>query len=558
MFSSEKPKKKTTSISKKNKPTKEVRKTTEEMPKSQSKGKNTERGAPSRGAPSRGAPSRGAPSTGAPSTGAPSRGASKTARSKKGGQFPLDEDESDPGTRSTRTRSQLPTRDESDSETRSTRTRSQLPTRDESDSETRSTRTRSQLPVRDESDPEIRGTRTRSQLPVRDESDPEIRGTRTRSQLPVRDESDSGTRSTRTRSQLPARGESDHETRSTRMKFQLPVRDESDPGTRSTRMKSQLPARDESDPEIRSTRTRSQLPARDESDPETRSTRMKSQPPARGESDSGTRSTRTRSQLPLRDESDPEIRSTRMKSQLPARGSSLNTKVLNKPSSRIPGEAKEKRAADFGDWSVHEQNKNSLRSARQPLPRKPLTQESSDKDEGEQSGEEPPLLIRRKYKSILKPVCHSWEPHSDSPASWDDADTLSRGQRTGKPSQNMRLRLNGLESSDEAEPHPEGTAPSAEPGASHLPAQGKSKPPRHLLDSDTEPETGEEELHRNAKVSWKKINDGVSNSAKAAAGKPRDREREKGQKTLELFSRTADGWSEKELQKLHRQGLVFC
>lgn len=261
------------------------------------------------------------------------------------------------------------------------------------------------------------------------------------------------------------------------------------------------------------------------------------------------------------DENDPGIRGTKTKSQLPARGTSLNTKVLSKHSSRTPGTAKE-RAAGSGGLSMYEQGyRNSLRSAKRPLPGKEgalLTQEPSDKDDGEQSSEETPLLIKRKKKSILKPESQNWKPCSGSKSSQGDANK-SCGQRTGKPSRNVLVRLSEPESSDESELPPAGKTSSAE-SSSCLPAQAtrahsRTSPPRCSLESDTEPETGKEEFHRkdrNARVSRIQTSDGVSNGAKASAAKPREHERAKGKKSLELFPRAADGWSEKELQKLHR------
>ncbi|KAI1237431.1 hypothetical protein IHE44_0013504 [Lamprotornis superbus] len=266
------------------------------------------------------------------------------------------------------------------------------------------------------------------------------------------------------------------------------------------------------------------------------------------------------------EENDPGIRATETKSQLPARGNSLNTKVLNKHSSRAPGAAQ--RAAGSAELSMYEQGyRSSLRSAKQHLPAKErvlLTQEPSEQDEGEQSSEDPPLLIKRKKKSILKPESRNWKPCSGSKSSWDGANK-SCGQRTGKPSQNVLVRLSGpSESSEESEPPPEGKT-SSESSASLLPAQarrarGRASPGRNQLESDTESETGTEEFHRkdrNARASRIKIGNGVSSTARASPAKPRQHERPKGQKSLELFPRAADGWSEKELQKLHRAIVVL-
>lgn len=199
--------------------------------------------------------------------------------------------------------------------------------------------------------------------------------------------------------------------------------------------------------------------------------------------------------------------------------------------------------------------RNSLRSAkqhRQEQERVLLTQEPSDEDEGEQSSEDTPLLIKRKQKSILKPGSQNWKPCPGSKSSRDDANKPC-GQRTGKPSQ-REVRLSGSESSEESEPPPEEETPS-EPRASPEPAQasraqGRANPPRRWLDSDSEP--GEEELLRKDRESQSKTSHGASSSARPSAARQRQHQRTKGHRTLELFPRAADGWSEKELQKLHR------
>ncbi|XP_031968742.1 mis18-binding protein 1 [Corvus moneduloides] len=278
---------------------------------------------------------------------------------------------------------------------------------------------------------------------------------------------------------------------------------------------------------------------------------------ARDSSSAGSR--RGRRFLSDEDESDPGIRGAKTRSQLPA-------KVLNKHSSRTPGTAKE-RAAGSGGLSMYEQGyRNSLRSAKRPLPGKErvlLTQEPSDKDEGEQSSEETPLLIKRKKKSILKPESQNWKPCSGSKSCQGDANK-SCGQRAGKRSRDVLLRLSGPESSDESELPPAGKTSSAE-SSPRLPAQAtrahsRTNPRRCWLDSDTEPKAGKEEFHRkdrNARVSRIKTSDGGSSGAKASAEKLRERERAKGKESLELFPRAADGWSEKELQKLHRAIVSF-
>ncbi|XP_059706713.1 mis18-binding protein 1 isoform X2 [Haemorhous mexicanus] len=260
-----------------------------------------------------------------------------------------------------------------------------------------------------------------------------------------------------------------------------------------------------------------------------------------------------------KEENEPATRGTETKSsQRPAREASSRTKVLNKHGSRAPGAAE--RAAGSGELSMYEQGyRNSLRSAKRHLPGKERilpTREPSE-DEEEQSSEDTPLLIRRKKKSVFKPESQNWKPCSGSRGSWDD-ENKSCGQRTAKPSRNVLVRLSGPESSEESEPPSEGKT-SSESSASLLPAQarrarGRTNPRRYRLRSDTESER--EAIHSEgstARAPQIKTNHGLSNSARPSA-KPRDT---KAQKSLELFSRAGDGWSEKELQKLHKAIAAF-
>ncbi|XP_039924227.1 mis18-binding protein 1 isoform X1 [Hirundo rustica] len=260
---------------------------------------------------------------------------------------------------------------------------------------------------------------------------------------------------------------------------------------------------------------------------------------------------------------------TQRKSRLRARGNPSNSKAPSRGSSRgssgAPGASR--RAAGSGALSMYEQGYRScLRSAGPRLPAKHSAlpaQEPSEQDGGEQSSEDTPLLIKRKKKSILKPESRNWKPCSGSRSSREDANE-PRGQKTAKPSQKVLVRLSGPESSDESELTPEGRTSSESLRASLLPArarraQGSTNPPGRCLDSDTEPETGNGELHRkdrNAREPRVKTSSGVSNGAGPGA-KQRQHERAKGQKSLELFPRAADGWSEKELQKLHRAIAAF-
>ncbi|XP_077037015.1 mis18-binding protein 1 isoform X2 [Agelaius phoeniceus] len=270
-------------------------------------------------------------------------------------------------------------------------------------------------------------------------------------------------------------------------------------------------------------------------------------------------SSKGRQLLSEEEENDPGSRGTKTKPSqlLPARGASSKPKVLDRQGSRAPGAAE--RAAGSAELSMYEQGyRNSLRSAKQRLPGKErvlLTQQPSE-DEEEQSSEDTPLLIRRKKKSILKPESQNQKPCSGSRGSWDDANK-SCGQRTAKPSRNVLVRLSGPESSEESEPPPEGKT-SSESSASLVPARarrarGRANPARYRLRSDTEPE----EMHSedsDARAPQIKTNHAVPSSARPAAAKPRDT---RGQKSLELFPRAGDGWSEKELQKLHKAITAF-
>ncbi|KAM7019415.1 mis18-binding protein 1 [Passerculus sandwichensis] len=282
------------------------------------------------------------------------------------------------------------------------------------------------------------------------------------------------------------------------------------------------------------------------------------------------------------EENDPGVRGTKTKPpQLPARGASSKHKELNNHGSRAPGAAQ--RAAASAGLSMYEQGyRNSLRSAKERIL---LTQQPSE-DEEEQSSEDTPLLIRRKKKSVLKPESQKRNPCPGSRGSWDDANKAC-GQRTAKPSQHVLVRLSGPWSSEESEPPSEGRT-SSESSASLLPARarrarGGASPARYRLRSDTEPEemhgrdtntrvppvktnhrdpstaryrlrsdTEPEEMHgrdTDTRAPPVKTNHGGPSTARPAAAKPRDM---RGQKSLELFARAGDGWSEKELQKLHK------
>ncbi|XP_040974371.1 mis18-binding protein 1 isoform X2 [Aquila chrysaetos chrysaetos] len=268
------------------------------------------------------------------------------------------------------------------------------------------------------------------------------------------------------------------------------------------------------------------------------------------------------------DESGHAIRSTEMKTQLSVKMTPLNTEVVNKHNynSRISGRTKEKRDAEYGELTVCQQTyKYSLRSAEQQD--KHLTEELSSKDQEEESSEDIPLSIKRKTKPLLKQETQTSKSSSNRKSSQDDANKVSCEQRTIKRStnsHNVPLRQSVPESTDSSGLL-EGKTPSSKSSTSHLPDKAmrtrrRINPPRYLLESDTETKTSEEEYHvkeKNSKASDKKTNCEVSNTAMSSAAKSREPEREKMQKSLELFQRETDGWSEKELQKLYRATASF-
>ncbi|XP_010114204.1 PREDICTED: mis18-binding protein 1 [Chlamydotis macqueenii] len=253
-----------------------------------------------------------------------------------------------------------------------------------------------------------------------------------------------------------------------------------------------------------------------------------------------------------------------MKTQLSAKRNPLNTEELNKHNhnSRIPGTTREKRGTEYGELTVYRHTyKYSLRSAKQ-LPDKLLTGESSSKDEEEESSEDIPLSIKRKNQPLFKKDTRNSKSSSDCKGSQDDANKVFREPRAVKhppASHNVLLRQREPGSTDGFDSL-KGKTPSSESSASHLPdkavrTRSRINPPRHFCEFDTESETSEEELpvkEKNSKVSDKNPNSKVSNTAKSSAAKAREPEKERLQKSLELFPEAADGWSEKELQKLYR------
>lgn len=212
------------------------------------------------------------------------------------------------------------------------------------------------------------------------------------------------------------------------------------------------------------------------------------------------------------DESDRAINSTKIKTQLSVKLPALNNDELNKhnSNSRIPGMTKEKRGTEYGELTTYPQAyKYSLRSAKQ-LQDKHLTEESSSKGEEEESSEDIPLSIKRKNKPLFKKETQNSKSSSSCKSSQDDANKVSCERRTVKhsaASHNVQPRQSVPKSIDGSDLL-EGKTPSSESSTSHLPdkatrTRSRINPPRYLLESDTEPETDEEEFQvkqKNSKV----------------------------------------------------------
>ncbi|OXB56803.1 hypothetical protein ASZ78_014378 [Callipepla squamata] len=231
------------------------------------------------------------------------------------------------------------------------------------------------------------------------------------------------------------------------------------------------------------------------------------------------------------DESDHGSDTKKSKTSLSNKETRLNTEDANKRNcnSRTVGTRKEKTGKEYGEPTA-DQNTYSLRSAKKPLQDKPLTEESSSKDGEEESSDYIKLSVRRKNKPLLPQKIQNSE-------SWSACD-----------------RLQG--STDEGSGEHRAVTRSAA-AASHR-VQLRQRIPAFIGSSDSsEEETSSgEEYHvreKKSEVSNKKANGDVFDTATSSAAKPSESKRDKVHKTLDFFSRAADGWSQKELQKLHRQ-----
>ncbi|XP_021258721.1 mis18-binding protein 1 isoform X2 [Numida meleagris] len=235
------------------------------------------------------------------------------------------------------------------------------------------------------------------------------------------------------------------------------------------------------------------------------------------------------------DESDDASETNRIKTRLSHKETRLNTEGTNKHNyhSRTMATRRQETGKEYGGLTT-DQNTYSLRSAKKPFQGKPLTEESSSKDGEEESGDYIQLSVKRKNKPFLPKEVQNSESLSTCERLQGSTNEVS-GERwavthcNAAASHNMQLRQRiptFIESSDSSE----GEASS---GEEFHPKEKKSE------------------------VSNKKPSGNVANTAKPSAAKPRESQRDKVHKTLDFFSRAADSWSQKELQKLHRAVASF-
>ncbi|KAM6444551.1 mis18-binding protein 1 [Rhynochetos jubatus] len=243
--------------------------------------------------------------------------------------------------------------------------------------------------------------------------------------------------------------------------------------------------------------------------------------------------------------------------QLSVKVTPLKSKVVNEFDSAVPGTAKETRGTGYGERTAHQQpSKYSLRSAKRLLQDERLAGSSSRDEEGD-SSEDIPLSVKRKTKPLFKTETRNSKPSSNGSSSQDAADEVSCDRRTGKPSPASQNEPWGqsVPGSVRGSHLLEGKTPSSasHPSEEALRARSRISSPRCLLELDTDSE-GFQVKKKNSKAPAKNRHCKAPGTARCSAGDPG---REKVQKPREPLPRAADGWSEKELQKLHRAAAAF-
>ncbi|XP_048805084.1 mis18-binding protein 1 isoform X2 [Lagopus muta] len=234
------------------------------------------------------------------------------------------------------------------------------------------------------------------------------------------------------------------------------------------------------------------------------------------------------------DESDHASDINKIKTWLSNKVTRLNAEDANKLNynSRNTGTRKEKTGKEYGEVTA-DRNMYSLRSAQKPCQGKPLTEESSSKDGEEESRDYIQLNVRRKNKPFLPKEVQNSESSSAC----------------------ERLQGSTSEVSGERQAVAHCTA------ASHS-MQLRQRIPAFIASSDsfTEETSSGEEYHmreKRSEASNRKANGAVNQTAKPSAAKPSEAKGDKVHQTLAFFSKAADDWSQKELQKLHRAVASF-
>lgn len=255
------------------------------------------------------------------------------------------------------------------------------------------------------------------------------------------------------------------------------------------------------------------------------------------------------------DECDHATKTNKIKRQLSVEATCLNTENRNKYNSSSRTTRKE-------ETTSQQAYEYSLRSAKQVHQDKPLTEGSSSQDE-EESSEDVPLSVKRKTRPLVQKETQNSKSSSHCKNLQDGANTVPCEQRdvtrSAAASHGVQLRQRVPEYTDSSSELLEEKT-SSESSASHLSeamrTRSRTNAPKHLFGLDTKFDNKDGEFHiteEKSKASNKKPSRAASHTARSSAAKSREPEKEKVQKPLGFLPRTTDIWSEKELQKLHRQ-----
>ncbi|EOA97318.1 putative DNA-binding protein C14orf106, partial [Anas platyrhynchos] len=181
---------------------------------------------------------------------------------------------------------------------------------------------------------------------------------------------------------------------------------------------------------------------------------------------------------------------------------------------------------------LNTENRNKYNSNSRTTRKEETTKGSSSQDE-EESSEDVPLSVKRKTRPSVQKETQNSKSSSHCKNLQDGANTVPCEQRDVKRA--AAAASHGVQLRQRV---PEYTGSSSE-----------------LLEEKTSSESNGEFhiMEKKSKASSKKPSRAASHTARSSAAKSREPEKEKVQKPLGFLPRTTDVWSEKELQKLHRQ-----